>query len=109
MTSVEEKINQITKFVERIYKPYETKVVHVVLKDRKVYTIGFYFEEIPSKYLTNISTRDPKRNKEYNLTNEIRTYIENYLGIKTSGFQPSKGFYPQHEDHGITIVTQSKK
>ncbi len=109
MTSDENKINQIVKFVETIYHPYKTKVVPIKLGNRKVYTIGFYFEEIDDKYLTRSSTEDPKKLKEYELTCEIRTYIENYLGIKTTGAQPSKDFFPAPEDHGITIVTQTKK
>ena len=109
MISTGNKIKQIIKLVNSLYNPHRIRVIDIVIKDRKVYTIGVYFEEIPDTYLTNPQAYDTKKNKEYNLNNEIRTYIENYLGIKTTGLQPKNNFYPPPEDHGITIVTQSDK
>ena len=117
MSSAKTKVDQIVKFVNAMYHPYKTKVVDIKIRDRKVYTIGFYFKNISDEYLSNLTVTDvkgsnlflwAKKKKEYNLANEIRTYVENYLGIKTSGLQGT-GDFKQHEDHGITIVTQSDK
>jgi hypothetical protein len=117
MSSAKTKVDQIVKFVNAMYHPYKTKVVDIKIGERKVYTIGFYFKDISDEYLSDFTVTDVKRNnlfllakkkKEYNLTKEIRTYVENYLGIKTTGLQGTEDF-KQHEDHGITIVTQSDK
>lgn len=109
MSSVKDKVNQIVKFIDSFYEPKKIKVVDFVISDKKNYTIGVYFENISDDYISNSEFHDIKKLKEHNLTREIRTYIENYLGIKTSGLQPKNNFLPPPENHLITIVTQSDK
>ena len=108
MSSTYDKVKQIIKFVETIYKPSNTKVVDMTTSDREQYVVGFNFEEIPDKYITNSSFRSVKENKEENLTREIRTYVKNYLNIYTTGLQPPDFFGPP-EKHSITILVITKK
>ena len=108
MLSTYDKVKQIIKFVEATYNPIKSKVVEVTISDVRQYVVGFYFEEIPDKYITNRLFRSVKENKEENLTREIRTYVKNYLDIYTTGLQPPDFFGPP-EKHLITIVVQTEK
>lgn len=109
MSLIENRIKQIVKFVEAFYKPFRIKVSELTASDKKEYVIGVFFKEISDDYISNREFKSIRENKEINLTREIRTYIENYLGIKTSGLQPSKEFFAPPENHMITIVAQSEK
>ena len=108
MVSVEDKVKQIVKFVETIYTPWKTKVVEVPISDKIQYVIGVYFKEISDEYISNRDFRSLRENKETNLTREIRTRVQDYLGIKTTGLQPPD-FWAPPENHMITIVVQSEK
>lgn len=105
----EESINAIVKFINLIEKPKNVKVTSITLLGNKEYVIGVYFDSIPDKFNINPDHRNSKDHKEEVMTRKIRIDIEKYLGIKTSGFQPSNTFFPPSEIHGITIVVLSEK
>ena len=89
---LENQVNSIVKFIGAKYKPEDVWVKTYDDPDR--YSIIFYFDKIDDKYILNRQARDIKAHKENILTREIRTYIENYLGIKTKGLQPPDFFAP---------------
>jgi len=85
-------VNSIVKFINRIYSPKNFRVIHY--DDPERYSIIFYFDNIDDKYISNRQHGNIRDHKENMLTREIRTYIENYLGIKTQGLQPPDFFAP---------------
>lgn len=89
---LENQVNSIVRFISEIYKPEDVWVKTYDDPDR--YSIIFYFDKIDDKYILNRQAGDIRAHKENILTREIRTYIENYLGIKTQGLQPPDFFAP---------------
>ena len=97
-------VNSIVKFVTAMFHPDDVWVKPY--DDPERYSIIFYFKDIDDKYITNPHHRDPKELKSNMFNREIRTYIHNFLGIKTSGSQPPD-FYSPSEKHPITIYVKS--
>ena len=97
------KVDSIVKFIGRLYSPEDVWVKEY--DNPNQYSIIFYFDEIDDKYISNDSAFDLKAHKENNLNREIRTYIKNFLGIKTSGLQPPN-FYAPTEKHPITTYVK---
>lgn len=95
-------VNSIIKFVTNVYSPDDTRVIPVTPEH---YNIIFYFNEIDDKYITNQEHGDTKVLKSKMFNREIRTYIENYLGIKTTGLQPPN-FFPPMVNHPISIYVK---
>ena len=89
---LENQVNSIVRFISELYKPEDVWVKDYDDPDR--YSIIFYFDKIDEKYILNRQAGDIRAHKENILTREIRTYIENYLGIKTQGLQPPDFFAP---------------
>ena len=89
---LENDVNSIVRFIGELYKPEDVWVKNYDDPDR--YSIIFYFDKIDEKYILNRQAGDIRAHKENILTREIRTYIENYLGIKTQGLQPPDFFAP---------------
>ena len=104
MSSVDINIKKIVKFVETLYTPTKIMVRDIEISGEKEIIIGVYFDEISDKYISVPYTRQVNKNKEENMTNEIRKSLEDFLGIKTTGLQPRNNFFPPSERHGITIV-----
>ena len=100
---LENQVNSIVKFIGAKYKPEDVWVK--TYDDPERYSIIFYFDKIDDKYILNRQARDIKAHKEDILTREIRTYIENYLGIKTQGLQPPDFFAPA-KDFPISIYVR---
>ena len=98
-----EQVNAIVRFVEEMYSPYDVWVKKY--DDPERYSIIFYFDEIDDKYIVNLQAGDIRAHKETILTREIRTYIENYLGIKTQGLRTSD-FFPPVESFPISIYVR---
>ncbi len=96
-------IKKIVKFVETLYTPAKIMVRDIEISGEKEIIIGVYFDEISDKYISVPYTRQVNKNKEENMTMEIRKSIHDFLGIKTSGLQVPD-FFPPIERHGITIV-----
>ena len=109
MSSLKTKVEQIVKFINEFYKPIKIKVTSITISDKKEYIIGVYFKNIDDKYISNPDNNDIKKLKENMICREIRTYVEDYLGIKTTGLQPKNNFYSPTQRYGITIVAQSEK
>ena len=99
----EQLLNIIINYIKTIYKPIDISVRVSELFEPPEYIIDAYFEHIDDSYITNPETNDINRNKEFNLTNEIRRDIENFFNTKTSGLD-LKGFAP-YVNHGLTIHT----
>lgn len=99
----EQLLNIIINYIKTIYKPMDISVRVSELFEPPEYIIDAYFEHIDDSYITNPETNDINRNKEFNLTNEIRRDIENFFNTKTSGLD-LKGFAP-YVNHGLTIHT----
>ena len=100
---LENQVNSIVKFIGAKYKPEDVWVK--TYDDPERYSIIFYFDKIDDKYISNRQNRDIKAHKENILTREIRTYIENYLGIKTQGLRTSD-FFPPVESFPISIYVR---
>ena len=101
--NLESDVNGIVKFVTAMFSPEDMWVRHYDKPDR--YSIIFYFNEIDEKYMTNPQHRNPEELKEAMYCREIRSYINDFLGIKTSGLQPPD-FWPPAENHPITIYVR---
>ena len=86
-----------------IYKPMDISFRVSELFDEPEYIINAYFEHIDDSYITNPSANDISRNKEFNLTQEIRKDVENFFSTKTSGLD-FRGFAP-YANHGLAIHT----
>ena len=99
-------VNSIVKFINRIYSPKDFRVIHY--DDPERYSIIFYFDNIDDKYILNRQAGNIRDHKENILTREIRTYIENYLGIKTQGLRTSD-FLPPVESFPISIFVKHTK
>ena len=95
-------VGSIIKFVTNVYSPDDIRVTPVTPEH---YNIVFYFNEIDDKYITNPQHRDTEELKINMFNREIRTYIENYLGIKTTGLQPPD-FFPPMVNHPISIYVR---
>ena len=100
---LENQVNSIVRFISEIYTPEDVWVK--TYNDPERYSIIFYFDDIDDKYILNRQARDIKAHKENILTREIRTYIENYLGIKTQGLQPPD-FFAQAASFPISIYVR---
>lgn len=100
---LENQVNSIVRFISELYKPEDVWVKDYDDPDR--YSIIFYFDKIDEKYILNRQAGDIRAHKENILTREIRTYIENYLGIKTQGLQPPDFFAPA-ESFPISIYVR---
>lgn len=100
---LENQVNSIVRFIRELYKPEDVWVKPYDAPER--YSIIFYFDDIDDKYILNREARDIKAHKENILTREIRTYIENYLGIKTQGLRTSD-FFPPVESFPISIFVR---
>ena len=100
---LENDVNAIVRFIGGLYKPKDVWVKPYDAPER--YSIIFYFDDIDDKYILNRQNRDIKAHKENMLTREIRTYIENYLGIKTQGLQPPD-FFAQAVSFPISIYVR---
>jgi len=98
--------DSIVKFIDELYSPYDYQVIRY--DDPERYSIVFYFDKIDDKYILNHQARDIKDHKENILKREIRTYIENYLGIKTQGLRTSD-FFPPVESFPISIYVKHTK
>ena len=96
-------VSSIVKFVDAMFHPDDVWVKPY--DDPERYSIIFYFKDIDEKYMTNPQHRDPKELKAHMFNREIRKYINDFLGIKTSGLQPPNFFSPT-ETHPITIYTK---
>jgi hypothetical protein len=105
MYSVKNDIKTIIKFVSVVYKPTKVEVKEVEIEDLKEYIIIFYFDEIDDKYITNPGHGNLKVHKQDMLSRQIRTDVEDYLSIKTTGLQPRNKFYSPIEKHDITILS----
>ena len=100
---LENQVDSIVKFIGSIYGPVDVWIKNY--DDPERYSIIFYFDNIDDKYISNRQARDIKAHKENILTREIRTYIENYLGIKTQGLQ-SPDFFAPAEAFPISIYVR---
>ena len=102
-------VNGIVKFVTAMFSPDDMWVKEYINPGKgrsdKRYSIVFYFSEIDEKYMTNPQHRNPEELKEAMYCREIRTYINDFLGIKTSGLQPPD-FWPPAENHPISIYVR---
>lgn len=101
---LKQEVNSIVKFVTAVFKPADVWVRPYENPER--YSIIFYFDEIDEKYMTNPMHRNPKELKEAMYNREIRKYINNFLGIKTSGLQPPD-FWSPEEKHPISTYVIS--
>lgn len=99
----EQLLNIIVNYIKMIYKPMDVSVRVSELFEEPEYIINAYFKHIDDSYITNPEAHDISRNKEFNLTQEIRKDIESYFNTKTSGLD-YKGFAP-YVNHGLTIHT----
>lgn len=104
--NVEEQVNTIVKFVKEMYSPYD---VWVQGSGRHKYSIIFYFEEIDDKYITNKDHRNKEELKANMLKREIRRYINDFFGIKTTGLQPPDFVSPEEEHPIRIVVTYTRK
>ena len=107
MSDIEQNIKIIIKFINAFYHPTKTEFLENGINDEPA--IIFHFDSISDDYITNPQHRDVKYLKEEMLTREIRKYIEDYLGIKTTGLQPRNTFFGPFERQGITIKVKSDK
>ena len=103
MNVVENNVNSIVKFVTAMYSPDDLWVKHYDNPDR--YAIVFYFNKIDDKYMTKSNHSNPEELKEAMFNREIRTYINDFLDIKTSGLQPPD-FWPPEEKYAISIYVR---
>ena len=100
---LENDVNAIVRFIGELYKPEDVWVKPYDAPER--YSIIFYFDNIGDKYILNPQAGNIRDHKENILTREIRTYIENYLGIKTQGLSTSD-FFPRFESFPISIYVR---
>ena len=100
---LENDVNAIVRFIGELYKPEDVWVKNY--DDPERYSIMFYFDKIDDKYIKNPQSGNIRAHKENMLCREIRTYIQNFLGIKTSGLQAPE-FYSPMEQHPITIYVR---
>lgn len=99
-TELKNEVDSIVKFISKLFNPADVWVISYSDPDR--YSITFYFDDIDDRYIRNPDSRSIKTHKENMLNREIRTYVERYLGIKTSGLQPPDFFSPE-EKHPISV------
>jgi hypothetical protein len=99
-TELKNEVDSIVKFVSKLFNPADVELRPV--EDPEGCVIIFYFDDIDDRYIRNPDSRSIKTHKENMLNREIRTYIERYLGIKTSGLQPPEFFSPE-EKHPISV------
>ena len=102
-TVLKNQVDSVVKFVNGLYSPEDYWVKEY--DNPKRYSLIFYFDDIDDKYILNRQARDIKAHKENILTREIRTYIENYLRIKTQGLRTSD-FFPPVESFPISIYVR---
>jgi len=101
--SLKNEVNSIVKFIESMYSPADVWVKEY--DDPERYSIIFYFDEIDDKYIINPHAGDFRAHKENVLRREIRKYIGDFFGIKTSGLQPPNYFAPE-ENYPISIFVR---
>jgi len=109
MSEIEDKIESIIKFVTMLYNPKKVRVRTTSYEGVKEYYIIFTFDSIPDKYISNPNHHDIIAHKESLFSREIREYIENYMGIKTSGLQYLNNYFSPTELHGISIDVISEE
>jgi len=93
-------VDSIVKFVSRLFNPADVELRPV--EDPEGCVIIFYFDDIDDKYIKNPESSSIKNHKENILNREIRTYIDRYLGIKTSGLQPPESL-SSWENYPISV------
>lgn len=107
MDNIENDVKSIVRFVEVMYEPKKIDVFKYGSHPPYVFHIILTFNEISDKYITNPEYHNVERLKEIMLSREIKTYIQNYLGIKTDGLQPNQNFFSPEERHPIKIIVRS--
>jgi hypothetical protein len=100
---LENEVNSIVKFVTEMFHPDDVWVEPYDNPER--YSIIIYFNDVDDKYITNPLHGNQKEHKANMFNREIRTYIQNFLGIKTSGVQPPH-FHSPEETHPISIYVR---
>jgi len=111
-------VDSIVKFVSKLFNPADVELRHVIgefsltpqdlirmglaTEDPEGCVIIFYFDDIDDKYIKNPESSSIKNHKENILNREIRTYIDRYLGIKTSGLQPPESL-SSWENYPISV------
>ena len=103
-SELKNEVSSIVKFVTEMFHPDDVWVKPY--DDPERYSIVFYFNDIDDKYITNPLHGNQKEHKANMFDREIRKYINDFLGIKTSGVQPPY-FYSPSENHPITIYVDS--
>jgi len=99
--NIENQVKAIDKFVTKMYKP---DLVHIEEMDKSQgYKVIFYFDEIGDKYILNPRAHNMRAHKTEVLRKEIVRFVNDFLGIKTLGFQPPDYFAPS-EFHPINII-----
>lgn len=101
-TTVENDVEAIVRFVTAMFSPVDVWVRPKREKEG-AYSIIFYFWDIDEKFNTNPQHRDIKELKEKMFARHIRKYVQDFLGIKTSGLQPPD-FLSTPKEYPITIV-----
>lgn len=109
MSEREDEIRSIVKFIKEFYNPKSINIGKRIVGDQVSYEIRAIFETVDDKYITNPQHKDTKELKEKMFARQIRTDVENFLGIKTTGLQPRNNFLSPAESHGIRIVIMSEK
>ena len=103
-SELKNEVNSIVKFVTAMFHPDDVYVKPY--DDPERYSIIFLFKDIDDKYITNPLHGNQKEHKANMFNRKIRKYINDFLGIKTSGVQPPD-FYSPSEEHPITIYVDS--
>lgn len=104
-------VNGIIKYIKYKYNPIKIDQSDVEVDGIKEYKIGIYFDSVPDKYIHNGYTypnMNVKVHKEKIITREIREFVEDYFGFKSTGFQQSNNYFPPFEKHPLTIFVVSK-